>query len=261
MPAASVGDPRDRRGRPALVATSAVVGLLGAALLVTGSTQVLRHDLVTGLPETSGDSYQIATHQAGSASQLLAGHSLQSGPVGSAIIGATPSRTAPTSGPTSAPPTSTTPAKPPAGQLPNTIRLPHGGTAYLLHGQVAADGSLPIPPGVNQATWWGSALDAQTGATVFAGHVNWAGRTGPFAELWQDKVGDIVSIRDTGGTLWQFRVSQVITLSKAQVPQQAPALFSPSGPHRIALATCGGEWIGGQLGYADNRVVIATPIS
>jgi hypothetical protein len=129
-----------------------------------------------------------------------------------------------------------------------------------VHVQVANDGSLPIPSGVNQAVWWGTGLTASAGATVFAGHVNWAGATGPFAELWQDTTGAVITVRDNSGTQWRYRVTQVLTLDKSQVPQQAPALFSASGQPRIVLATCGGEWVGGTLGYADNRVLVATPI-
>jgi uncharacterized membrane protein len=95
---------------------------------------------------------------------------------------------------------------------------------------------------------------------VFAGHVNWAGAIGPFAELWQDTPGTVITILDSSGTQWRYQVTQVLTLNKDQLPQQAPALFAPTGPSRIILATCGGEWVGGTLGYTDNRVVVATPI-
>lgn len=230
------------------LATSGAVAVLGAvlgvALLVAGTVQVVRQDQIAGLPRPVAD-YPIAAHRAG---QLLAGHA-QPDPVGRAVA-----RQPGTPGGSGG----TAPAGP-VHQLPNTIRLPHGGTADLVPGKVGADGSLPIPAGVDQATWWGVAIDAPGGASVFAGHVNWAGRIGPFAELWHDQVGDLVSVADTGGRLWLFRVSQVLTLTKDDLPRQAPSLFSPSGPHRVVLATCGGEWIGGQLGYADNRVLIALP--
>lgn len=246
-----------REGRPVLVAASTVFGLLGAALLVTGSLQVFNADRIDGLPVAQSGQYQIASHQGALSQQLVSGHTAaQPNPAAAAGAGTPTTTPANTEANRQAAATTQT-----ASQLPNTVRLPHGGTAYLMHGEVSPDGSLTMPPGVNQAIWWGSQLNAQTGATVFAGHVNWAGVTGPFAELWQDKVGDIVTVRDTAGTLWLFRVTQVLTLSKSQVPQEAPSLFSPSGPHRVVLATCGGEWVGGVLGYADNRVLIATPVT
>jgi hypothetical protein len=129
-----------------------------------------------------------------------------------------------------------------------------------VHVRVANDGTLPIPSGVDQAVWWGTGLNAAAGATVFAGHVNWAGVTGPFAELWQDRLGAVITIRDNSGKQLRYRVTKVLTLNKSTLPKQAPTLFSASGPQRIVVATCGGEWVGGALGYADNRVMVATPV-
>jgi hypothetical protein len=233
------------RGRPLAAAGTAAVALVGVALLITGATQAAQANEITGLPLPQPGPNTIAAHQA-----------------------AAPAVRHPQVTTTSQAPGSTTTPAPPqnavrpaqGNQLPNTIRLPRGGTAYLVHGQVGADGSLPIPSGVNQAVWWGTGLSASSGATVFAGHVNWAGVTGPFAELWQDKPGDTVTLRDNSGVEWRYQVTQVMTLNKTQLPQQAPTLFASTGPARIVLATCGGEWISSAQSYADNRVMIATPI-
>ena len=241
-------EPAPSRGRPFAVAGTAAVALLGAALVITGATQSMRGDSLTGLPVPQAGTNMIAVHDAGTGT-----HHKQATPKPTTT-------TVPTTPKTAAPPAygATRPAQ--GAQLPNTIRLPKGGTAYLVHVQVANDGSLPIPSGVNQAVWWGTGLNAPSGATVFAGHVNWAGAIGPFAELWQDNAGAVITVRDNSGTQWRYQVTQVLTLNKDQLPQQAPTLFSPSGPPRIVLATCGGEWVGGTLGYADNRIVVATPI-
>lgn len=254
-PVAVPAPPPLRRGNPLAVAGTAAVALVGAALLVTGATQVVQGDHLTGVATPQPGPVPIARHEA-------AGPGILHQPL--ATVAPAPSSTGP-----SAPPASR--AAPPAGagvpqatqgtQLPNTIRLPRGGTAYLVHVEVASDGSLPIPSGVDQAVWWGTGLNAAAGATVFAGHVNWAGVTGPFAELWQDQVGAVISVRDNAGNQLRYKVTQVMTLDKSQLPQQAPALFSPTGPQRIVVATCGGEWVGGSLGYADNRVLVAYPVN
>lgn len=246
-----------RRGHPLAVAGTAAVALVGAALLVTGATQVVQGDHLTGVATPQPGPVPIARHQA-------AGPGLLHQPL--ATIVPAPSST----GRSTPPAPSASQAGPAAGagvpqatqgtQLPNTIRLPRGGTAYLVHVEVASDGSLPIPSGVDQAVWWGTGLNAAAGATVFAGHVNWAGVTGPFAELWQDQVGAVINVRDNAGNQLRYQVTQVMTLNKTQLPQQAPSLFSPTGPQRIVVATCGGEWVGGSLGYADNRVLVAYPV-
>lgn len=142
---------------------------------------------------------------------------------------------------------------------PGTIVLAEGGTARLVRAEVGSDGTLPIPSGVDQATWWGVGLGSRNGATVFAGHVDWAGATGPFAELWRARLGDRVAVVDGGGRTWGFRVSRVLTLGKHELPGRAAALFGPSGKHRVVLVTCGGRWVGGSDGYSSNRIVVATP--
>jgi hypothetical protein len=245
---------RPRRGHPIAVACTAVVALLGAAVMVAGATQVVQRNQLSGLAVPLPGPAAVAPHQAANPAGAAALHQ----PTTHAKASTTTTTT------TTAPPANTgadvvAPAQ--GTQLPNTIRLPKGGNAYLVHVQVANDGSLPIPSGVDQAVWWGTGLTASAGATVFAGHVNWAGVTGPFAELWNDKIGDVIAVRDNTGKQWRFKVSQVMTLNKSTLPKQAPTLFSATGPHRIVVATCGGEWVGGTLGYADNRVLVATPIN
>lgn len=243
-----------RRGHPLAMAGTAGVAVLGVALLIAGASQMVQRDEVGGLALPQPGQTAVAAHQA--AGLAGAPHTVLPSATttpGSSSAAAPPAATQAASGAGAARPAQ-------GDQLPNTIRLPRGGSAYLVHVQVANDGSLPVPSGVDQAVWWGTGLTAPSGATVFAGHVNWAGQTGPFAELWQDTTGDVITIRDNSGTSWRYQVTQVLTLNKDQLPQQAPALFSPSGPPRIVLATCGGEWVPSKQSYADNRVLVATPI-
>jgi hypothetical protein len=152
------------------------------------------------------------------------------------------------------------PRKPPA-QARGTVRLAGGGTALLVRTEVGADGVLPIPVALDQATWWGAELNDRTGATVLAGHVNYHGQTGPFNELWNAHVDDPVTIVDKQGHTLRFRVVQLVTLHKNELPQRAGELFGQRGAHRLVLVTCGGAWVGGEIGYASNRVVIAEPVS
>ncbi|PXY26548.1 sortase [Prauserella coralliicola] len=181
---------------------------------------------------------------------------------------ATPEPTTAAPEPEPAPPPAPRPEPPPpptqdrpvaSGQRPGTIQLPQGGTAELVRREVGTDAVLPVPDDLDEATWWGAGLDAPSGASVFAGHVNWNGRTGPFSELWEIGVGDEVTVSDTGGKVWRYRVAQIVTLHKDELPARATELFSQSGGHRIVLVTCGGRWLGGNTGYAENRVVIAEP--
>ncbi|MER7010681.1 class F sortase [Saccharopolyspora sp. NPDC000359] len=161
-----------------------------------------------------------------------------------------------------APPAQALPAQPvhvPAGQPPGTVRLPQGGTAELVRAEIDRSGTLPVPDGIDEATWWGAGLDAPKGATVLAGHVNWKGSVGPFEELWRSEPGQPVTVVDDGGKEWRYQVSEVITVDKDDLPARASDLFGQGGEHRLVLVTCGGRYVGGDLGYDENRIVIATP--
>ncbi|SEG79067.1 Sortase family protein [Saccharopolyspora kobensis] len=154
------------------------------------------------------------------------------------------------------------PAQPvhvPAGQPPGTVRLPQGGTAELVRKEIDRSGTLPVPDGVDEATWWGAGLDAPKGATVLAGHVNWKGAIGPFEELWEARTGQPVTVVDDAGKEWRYQVSEVVTVHKDDLPARARDLFGQGGEHRLVLVTCGGRYVGGDLGYDENRIVIATP--
>ena len=159
------------------------------------------------------------------------------------------------------PPPATKPAPPPPpqAQAPGTVRLAQGGTATLIRKDVVG-GVLPVPDGVREATWWGAPFDGTQGATVLAGHVNWKGATGPFAELWEARLGDRVTVVGVDGATFRYRVSQLVTVHKDELPGRAQELFGQDGAHRLVLVTCGGRWVGGHDGYEENRVVIAEPI-
>lgn len=148
----------------------------------------------------------------------------------------------------------------PAGQPPGTVQLPQGGTATLVRKELDPTGTLPIPDGVGDATWWGAGLDAPQGATVLAGHVNWKGEIGPFNELWNAAPGGTVSVRDEQGTDFTYRVSEIATVTKEELPGRAAELFGQGGEHRLVLVTCGGRFVGGDEGYTENRIVIAEPL-
>ncbi|MFB9431269.1 class F sortase [Streptoalloteichus tenebrarius] len=145
------------------------------------------------------------------------------------------------------------------GQQPGTVRLAQGGTARLVRREVTADGTLPIPEGLDEATWWGAGLGAPAGASVLAGHVNWKGAKGPFDELWRAEKGQRVEVVDTSGRRWTYQVSEIVTVHKDDLPARAEALFGQDGRHRLVLVTCGGDYVGGTDGYRDNRIVVAEP--
>jgi hypothetical protein len=156
-----------------------------------------------------------------------------------------------------APVTSTAPET----QPPDSVRLPSGATSTLVRTDLTGDGTLPIPDGVSAAAWWGAGFGDDSGAALVAGHVNWHGASGPFADLLRLSAGDAVTVRDADGRTWTYRVDAASMLHKDQLGAYAPQLFSQDGPHRLVLVTCGGEYLGGEGGYSDNYIVTASLVS
>ena len=147
------------------------------------------------------------------------------------------------------------------GQAPAQLALPGGGTAKLIQEDLDADGALKIPEGLDEAAWWGAKLGADHGVALLSGHVNWKGKKGPFDELWQVKQGQEVKLTDAAGGAWVYRVDTTETVHKSELAGRSEQLFSPDGPHKLLLVTCGGEYVGGKEGYEDNRVVTASLVS
>ena len=177
----------------------------------------------------------------------------------SSITAAAPAPTR--SGPLPADADTTTAVLPTGVPSTGSVHLPAGGTAQLIPAQVSKDGTMSVPDQLDQATWWGATLGAPHGATLLAGHVNWQGHTGPFAELWQDQVGQRVTVVDNQGRDWVYRITQLVTVAKADLPTRAKQLYGLDGDHRLVLATCGGEFVGGAEGYDDNRFAVATLVT
>jgi hypothetical protein len=242
--------PKFQRGRLASAFLAGVASLLAVELVVAGALLFPAWETVAGtaLPEVVAAPEPSTQEQQEQPEQP--------------VKEATPAPAAATKEePAEQPKAEPAPRAPEQGQRPNTIRLPDGGTAALARKEVVGPNAvLPVPENLNEATWWGAGLGAADGASVFAGHVNWEGRVGPFAELWQAQVNEEVVVKDEAGKEWTYRISQLVTVHKDELPARADELFSQGGEHRIVLVTCGGRWLGGSTGYADNRIVIADPV-
>ncbi|WP_020664884.1 class F sortase [Amycolatopsis benzoatilytica] len=228
--------------------------LIGGFML--GAASVLAVELVTVVISSPP-----TTVVAGSASPAVAAAGAAPQQAAAAPPASSPS-SAPSSSAAAAPPAAPAenrPKPPPGPQPPGTLRLPGGGTAAMVRQDLGPGNTLPVPSDIGQAAWWGAELDAASGASVFAGHVNWRGATGPFSELWNERIGGVVTIVDQAGKTSRYRISQLVTVHKNDLPARADDLFGQAGPHRVVLVTCGGRWIGGSDGYEENRVVIADP--
>ncbi|WP_320069323.1 class F sortase [Micromonospora sp. RTGN7] len=124
---------------------------------------------------------------------------------------------------------------------------------------IAADGSIGVPAAdrAQEAGWYDQGpTPGQYGPAVIVGHVDT--RSGPavFHGLKDLRTGDRVEIHRTDRSVAVFEVDAVHRYDKAQLP--VDEVYGDFSRPRLRLITCGGRWVGGETGYADNVVVYAS---
>jgi LPXTG-site transpeptidase (sortase) family protein len=143
--------------------------------------------------------------------------------------------------------------------IPKQVTLPGHATAAVLPAATVG-GMLKVPENVQQVGWWdGSARAGEPfGSTVIAGHVDSrTGATGFFARLLGINVGDTITVR-AGSHRLKYRVTSVRKVAKKALATDNQAL-KQTGPHRLVLITCTGNFHRDRGGYDTNLVVIAKP--
>ncbi|MDG4820302.1 class F sortase [Asanoa sp. WMMD1127] len=127
---------------------------------------------------------------------------------------------------------------------------------------LAKDGTIEVPPvdEPNETGWYDEGpTPGEFGPAVVVGHVDT--KTGPavFAKLSTLDPGDTVEVRRRDGSVAVFEVNSVERFDKSAVP--ADRLHGDFSRPGLRLITCGGRWVGGATGYADNVVVFASLVS
>jgi len=144
------------------------------------------------------------------------------------------------------------------------VELALGGVAAPVD-PVATDhaGVLLPPQDVDRLGWWAdSALPGSgAGSIVVVGHVDdvaqGTGFAARFAELTE---GEEVALTLGDGSSRDYRVDRVLSVSKdGALPLDE--LNRLDGPETLVLVTCGGEFVGPPLGYANNDFVFASVAS
>lgn len=156
-----------------------------------------------------------------------------------------------------------TPAQGSRGAVHEMEMLIDGKSAPIDFVQLTDQGSLIPPTDVSRLGWYSaSAIPGEKGAagsSVITGHVNEVDQGDGYAARFADlKAGDTVTVKVDGESR-DFTVSHdpVQVIKGAQMPE---AVNDAVSENRLVLITCGGEFVGGTLGYADNIIVEATPV-
>jgi LPXTG-site transpeptidase (sortase) family protein len=144
--------------------------------------------------------------------------------------------------------------------IPEHLTLPGHATAAVMPA-VTVDGVLRVPENVRHVGWWdGSARAGEPfGSTVIAGHVDSATEgIGFFARPRRIKVGDTVTLRADSHRL-KYRVISVKKVARQALATESQA-FKQTGPHRLVLITCTGNFHRDRGGYDSNLVVVGKPL-
>lgn len=122
-------------------------------------------------------------------------------------------------------------------------------------------GVLDVPEEVDRAGWWtgGARAGDPFGGVVVAGHVDSARYgVGAMAELVDAAIGDEVVVEGAGERR-AYRVDAIEQIPKARLSADL-GVFDQTVDERLVLITCGGEFDPVARHYADNLVVIASPV-
>ena len=147
---------------------------------------------------------------------------------------------------------------------PNRIAIPAlKAQAPIVDVGTTPDGELDVPVNPRTVGWWspGAKPGAAKGTAILAGHINYAGVTGTFADIGHLRPGDEIDVygkQNAGGkAMIKFRVTGVRTYHKTRLPYRQ--LFDQNGIGRMVLVTCGGPFDASTGNYLDNIVAFAVP--
>jgi hypothetical protein len=146
---------------------------------------------------------------------------------------------------------------------PTRIKIASLGVDATVHGVgIGADGTIEVPAMRlrNEAGWYDeSPTPGQFGPSILVGHVDT--RTGPavFHKLADVRPGAKIEVTRRDRSVAVFEVNTVESFDKSAIP--ADRVYGDFSRPGLRLITCGGRWVGGATGYADNVIVFASLVS
>lgn len=119
-------------------------------------------------------------------------------------------------------------------------------------------GAVQAPVNINDSGWYkGSAKPGTPGAAFIDGHASGTTRQGLFAYIDTLKNGDAVKVEQGDGTVFQYKVVHIETVSKDAVDMNKALVVYGGAKEGLNLMTCTGKWMAKEETY-DKRVVVYT---
>ncbi|MEU7960965.1 class F sortase [Micromonospora humida] len=153
---------------------------------------------------------------------------------------------------------------PAPGSLPASRPVRLAVPAIKVNAQVAPvgqarDGSIDVPPldRHDETGWYDRGpTPGEPGRAIIVGHVDSKDGPSVFYDLRKLNPGDTIEVTRDDRRVVVFRVDSVEFFDKSALP--ADRVYGRDGAPALRLITCGGQWIGGRTGYADNVIAFAS---
>lgn len=143
----------------------------------------------------------------------------------------------------------------PTGLTISSIGL--GGAPVLPVG-LEDNGEMEIPPAEEVGWYELGVAPGEQGSAVLAAHIAYDGVDGAFRYLDRLAGGEEVEVAFDDGSAVTYRVTEVVEYRKDALPDE---IFSRTGPERLVLITCGGEFNPSLRSYESNVVAYAEPVT
>jgi sortase (surface protein transpeptidase) len=147
--------------------------------------------------------------------------------------------------------------------VPTKIVIPAIGVSASIHGVgTDKDGSVATPSLNlrNEAGWFKQGPSpGQFGPAIIVGHVDTKDKPAVFHRLRELQPGARIEVARRDRQVAIFEVNSVEQFGKERLP--VPRVYQDFSRPALRLITCGGAWVGGETGYADNVIVFASLIS
>jgi len=130
--------------------------------------------------------------------------------------------------------------------------------ARILPMGINSDGAVQAPVNIYDSGWYkGGAKPGTQGASFIDAHASGSTRQGLFAYLDTLKNGDVVSVEQGDGIVFNYKVVHSETVARDAVNMDKALRVYGDASEGLNLMTCTGKWIANERTY-DQRVVVYT---